>query len=167
MKESNSNTQMFSSVNDDIISISTDMEDSEMVSKFYNFQCINLYGYIDYNSATLATNNAKLNEPINHLINTPIELYESPYMAKYFAPKTGNRQMMAFAVYVADNIYDELDLQLEQLVKRDGRKANEIKASVSVIRQLKSYKAEGQMKAKPYISYIINNQNAIKQIFPI
>lgn len=53
-----------------------------MPSKFYNFQCITLYGYIDYAVAQQLTQSAQLNQPIQHLINTPLELYESPYIAQ-------------------------------------------------------------------------------------
>ncbi len=154
------NAELFSNeIENDIIPISNDMEDEEMASKFYNFQCIILYGYIDYTVAQTATN--------NYVINTPIELFESSYIAKLFAPKTGTRQLMAFAVWVQNNVYDEFDLSLAEKIKNDCRILEEIKKSVSVIRNLKSYKVDEKKKGKPYISYTIQNQNAIKQIFPI
>lgn len=151
----------------DIISISSDMEDEVLNSKFYNFQCIILYGYIDYSVATEATQAGQLNQPINHLINTPLELYETPHMAKLFTPITGNRQLMAFAVYVQDSIFDEFDLSLEERIRNTGKTLEEIRKSVSVIRNANVYKKEEKRKARPYISYTIQNQNAIKQIFPI
>ena len=137
------------------------VENEEMTSKFYNFECIILYGYIDYTVAQNATD--------KYIINTPLELFESPYIAKLFTPTTGNRKLMAFAVYVQDNIYDELDLILEDRVKHDKykRTAEEIRKSVDVIRSLKSYKTDKNKKGKPYISYVVQNQNAIKQIFPL
>ena len=155
---------------DDIIGTFEDMEDNPEMSgatKFFNLQCINLYAYIDYAVATQMTTNVQLNQPIDHLINTPIELYESPYTAKIFAPKTGKKQLMVFAVDVQNSIYDEFDLMLEDKIRNDGRSSMEIRQSVHVVRQLKSYKVDKNKKAKPYISYIVNNQNAIKQVFPL
>lgn len=153
-------------LNNAIISISENMENETMPTKFYNFQCINLYGYIDYAVAMEATQAAQLNQPINNLINTPIELYETPNIARLLTPTTGNRQLMAFAVWVQNSIYDEFDLSLSEKIKTDGRKPEEIKKSVNIIRSLKFYKTDERKKAKPYISYIVQNQNVIKQIFP-
>ena len=161
----NNFTDKFS--NDTLDISNVPVEEEEMTSKFYNFQCITLYGYTDYTVAMEATQAAQLNQPISHLINTPLELYETPYMARLFAPQIGNRQLMAFAVWVQNDIYDEFDLSLAEQIKEDGRTPEEIRKSVSVIRNAKIYKIDEKKKAKPYISYTIQNQNAIKQIFPL
>lgn len=145
------------------------MEDEEMGSKFYNFQCINLYAYIDYAVAQQLTTNAQLNQPIQHLINTPLELFESPYMARVFASNLQNKQLVAFAICVQDGVYDEFDLGLEEKITKDKerRSKEQIRKSVAVVRQLKQYKSDKNKKGKPYISYVVQNQNAIKQIFPL
>lgn len=144
------------------------MEEEEMqLTKFYNFQCIYLYACLDYAIAQALTQSAQLHQTINHLIPTPIELYESPYMAELFSPTSKNRILTAFAVYVQDNIYDELDLELNNRIKRSGKNINEIKRNIAVIRQLKTYKETQNSKSKPYVSYIIQNQKAIKSVTPI
>ncbi len=142
-------------------------EEEEMSSKFYNFQCIILYAYMDYPAAQQLAQSAQLNQPIQHLINTPIELYESPYMAKLLAPKSSHRHLMGFGVYVQDDIFDELDLELENKIKKYNKPVNNIKEKVSVIRNLKRYKSADKSKSRPYISYTIQNQNAIKSAFPM
>ena len=158
---------------DDIMNIESNEEEECMAAKFYNFQCINLYAYIDYAVARQLTNNAQLNQPIDSLINTPLELYESPYMAKVFASNIENKQLMVFAIWVQDNIFDMLDLQLKEKIKVEINKANgkssleEIKKSVAVIRSLKKYKVNEKSKAIHYISYTVQNQNAIKAVYPL
>jgi hypothetical protein len=144
--------------NDIIFSLNNE-EDDIMPSKFYNFECITLYACIDYGAAAIATN--------KYTINTPLELYESAYMAKLLSPKTGNRKLMAFAVYVQNNVYDELDL--DTTLKKDERTPEQIKNSsdIAVIRSLKKYTQAKGKGVKPYISYTVTNQSAIRQIYPL
>ena len=86
-------------------------------------------------------------------------------MAQYFTPKAVEKQCMVFAVYVGTSIFDELDLELENKIKKANRTEKEIRDSVAVIRKLNVEKIEN--KKKCYVSYIIQNANAIKQIFPL
>ena len=86
--------------------------------KFYNFNCINLYAYIDYEVACQLTNVAQLNQSINHLINFPLKLYENPYTAKLFASTSSKKMLVVFAIYVENDIFDSLDLELEDKVKK-------------------------------------------------
>lgn len=158
---------------DDTLELPTLGEREDMTpttTKFYNFNCITLYGYIDSSIATQLSQVAQLRHQIKHLINTPLTLYESPYMAQKFAPTSGNRQLVAFAIWVQDNLYDELDLELEDKIKNTVKKRHttqeEIKKSIHVIRRLEKFKQDGK-SVKSYIVYIIQNQNAIKQIFPL
>ena len=130
-------------------------EDDEMTSKFYDFKCIMLYGYIDRNVALNITNN-------RGSINTPFELYETPYMAQQLNTHIQNKQLMAFAVDVQSSIYDELDLALDNTIK----KRDECRKAVAVVRNLKQYKVEGK-KSKPYISYTIQHTRAIVQCLPL
>ena len=152
---------------DDTIALSDLIGEEELMpTKFHNFHCIWLYAYIDSSAALTLADNAELNKPIQYLINTPIELYESAYMAEMFKT-SGNRKLVAFAVCVED-IYDILDLQLEQKVtqaknRNKHKTVEEIKNEAHVVRELRQYKEAGK-KAKPYIVYIVQNQNAIKQI---
>ena len=134
-------------------------EDDEMISKFYNFNCIILYGYIDRNVALDITNN-------RGSINTPFELYETPYIAQQLATQIQNKQLMAFAVHVQSSIYDELDIGLDNAIKKSMKSRDECRKSVAVVRRLKQYKAEGK-KSKPYISYTIQNTRAIAQCLPM
>lgn len=134
-------------------------EDDEMTSKFYNFNCIILYGYIDRNVAFNITNN-------NGSINTPFELYETPYTAQQLTAQIQNKQLMAFAVNVQNSIYDELDLALDSAIKKATKSRDECRKSVAVIRSLKQYKAAGK-KSKPYIAYTIQNTRAIVQCLPL
>lgn len=163
--------EVFSNIfENDTMSLFKDMEDNEEMAsakKFYNFQCINLYAYIDYPVATQIVTEAQLNQPINHLINTPIELYESPYTALILSPKTGKRQLVAFAVDVETSVYDELDLTLDESIKKNHIKPEQVRQFADVVRQLKHYNSTNNKKSKPYISYKINNIRAIKQVFPL
>lgn len=134
-------------------------EDDEMTSKFYNFSCINLYGYIDYDIASSITSKGGS-------INTPFELYETPYMAQQLTTHIQNKQLMVFAVNVYSNIYDELDLNLDNAVKKSRKSKDDCRKSVAVVRSLKQYKADGK-KTKPYISYIIQDIRAIVSYFPL
>lgn len=133
--------------------------DDEMTSKFYNFCCIKLYGYIDYSIAMNITNN-------NGSINTPFELYETPYIAKQLTPQIQNKQLMIFAVNVQSSIFDELDLTLDNSIKASMKSRDECRKAVAVVRSLKQYKPEGK-KPKPYISYTIQNTKAIVQCLPL
>jgi hypothetical protein len=148
-----------------IIFPSYNMEDELMPTKFYNYHCIYLYAYLNPNIAYSLTDNAELNKQIDTLISLPITLYENEYTARLFRIRE-NTVLMAFAIQVDNNIYDELDLSLESEIKSDGRTAKQIKTSVAVIRQLKQYKEENK-KAKTYIEYVINNKDAIKSVTPL
>lgn len=161
------NNSTINSLNDTLDSEYNLVEEEEMPTKFYNFNCINLYAYIDLAVAAQLTQAAQLNQSINHLINTPLKLYESPYIARLLSPTSNNRQLVAFAVYVENDIFDELNLALDINIKNRGKTPNEIKKGVSVIRQLEKYKETETGKTKLYISYTIQNQNAIKAVFPI
>lgn len=144
----------------DILNIKVlSQEDDEMTSKFYNFNCIILYGYIDRNVAFNITNN-------NGSINTPFELYETPYMAQQLTTQIQNKQLMAFAVNVQNSIYDELDLGLDNDIKKSMKSSDECRKAVAVVRNLKQYKANGK-KSKPYIVYTIQNTQAIVQSLPL
>lgn len=155
--------EVFSNIfENDTMSLFKDMEDNEEMAsatKFYNFQCINLYAYIDYPVATQMVTKARL--------ITPFELYESPYTALLLSPKTGKRQLVAFAVDVETSIYDELDLTLDERIKKNNIKLGQISQSADVVRQLKHYNSTNNKKSKPYISYKINNTRAIKQVLPL
>jgi len=140
-------------------------KDDTMTAKFYDFQCIILYGYIRYEIAQEIARLSRSGQPTLHLISTPLELYESPYMAKLFAPTSDKRQLMSFAVYVQDHIFDELDLELENHIKAANKPENQIRQKVSVIRNLKRYKPTENSKGKPYISYTIQNTNAIQNMY--
>lgn len=133
--------------------------DDEMASKFYNFCCIKLYGYIDYSVAMSITTN-------NGSINTPFELYKTPYIAKQLTPQIQNKQLMVFAVNVQSSIFDELDLALDNSIKASMKSRDECRKAVAVVRSLKQYKPEGK-KPKPYISYTIQNTKAIVQCLPL
>ena len=157
-----SNTRFTPLSEDDIINI---LEEEEgMISKFYNNDSIILYAYIDNPIAIQLLETARLNQPIQHLIATPIELYESPYTAKLLTANIKNKKLIAFAIYVVNNIFDELDLQLEERIRQSKKSENDIRKEVSVIRKFNTYKQQGK-SSKPYISYIIQNQNAITNIF--
>lgn len=152
--------------NCDTLDLSLSYEDETMPTKFYNFNCIILYAYIDKQVAWQLTNNAQLNQSIQHLINTPLDLYENISMARKFASNIQNKQLVAFAVYVESLVYDELDLFVEEKVKQSKKTKEQVLKEVHVIRKLNQYKENGS-KSKLYISYIIQNQNAIKQVFPL
>lgn len=144
----------------DILNIEVlSQEDDEMTSKFYDFKCIILYGYIDRNVALNITNN-------RGSINTPFELYETPYMAQQLNTHIQNKQLMAFAVDVQSSIYDELDLALDNAIKKSMKSRDECRKVVAVVRNLKQYKVEGK-KSKPYISYTIQHTRAIVQCLPL
>jgi len=152
-------TSIPANINTDVLEIFSDTSEEEMLAKFYNFNCIILYGYIDKRIALQITSGSSC-------ISTPLELYESHYTAKLLTSQIQNKQPMAFAVYVRDNVYDELDLQLEDNIKQTKKKPDEIKKTVDVIRSLKRYETQGK-KTKPYIVYTIQNKRVIKQIMPL
>ena len=82
------NTRFTTLSEDDIINI---LEEEEgMISKFYNNDSIILYAYIDNPIAIQLLETARLNQPIQHLIDTPLELYESPYTAKLLTANIKN-----------------------------------------------------------------------------
>lgn len=138
-----------------------------MLTKFYNFNCITLYAYIDIPAAVQLTAEAQLGQPINHLITVPIRLYENPYMAKLFASTSSKKRLVGFSIYVASDILDRLDLELEDNIKKTRKSLDEIKKKVSVVRTLEMYKKDEKGTAKPYIAYDIQNIKAIKQVHPL
>lgn len=140
-----------------IIGVLETQEEDCMPPKFYNFNYIILYAYMDTNAAHSATQNS--------VLNTPIDLYESPYMAKLFVPSTSQKTLMAFAVGT-QQLYDELDLELEQKIAKSNKTEQEIRKQVPVIRLLGKYKQDGK-KAKPYIKYTVQDKRAIQIAFPI
>lgn len=152
-------TSIPDNINTDVLEIFSDTSEEEMLAKFFNFNCIILYGYIDKSIAWQITSGSSS-------ISTPLELYESQYTAKLITSQIQNKQPLAFAVYVRDNVYDELDLQLEDNIKKTKKKPDEIKKTVDVIRSLKKYETQGK-KTKPYIVYTIQNKRVIKQIMPL
>ena len=89
----------------DILDTAILQQEEEYVShKFYNFDSIILHVYMDTPAAQAATQNG--------ILNTPLYLYESPYMARIFATNPTHQTLMAFAVDT-HQLYDELDLELE------------------------------------------------------
>lgn len=146
-------------IQDDIIRESYDLGAGDEVRppKFYNFNYIILYSYMDTKAAHAATQDS--------ILNTPIDLYESPYMAQLFVPSTSQKTLMAFAVDTRQ-LYDELDLELESKIRKLKKSEVDIKRNIPVIRSIQSYKQAGK-KAKPYIKYTVQNKIAIKTIFPM
>lgn len=142
---------------DDIIGIWESQEDEFMPPKFYNFNYIILYAYMDTQAAHAATQDG--------VLNTPLDLYESPYMARLFAPNSSQKVLMAFAVDTRQ-LYDEFDLELECKIAKSKRTDQEIRRNIPVIRTLESYKQNGK-KARLYIKYKLQHKNAISTIFPI
>ena len=128
------------------------MEDNEMTAKFFNFQCISLYGYMNKSLAWEVGNRKK---SIWDIVNTPMELYESPYMAKLMISDISDKQLLVFAVNVVNGLYDELDIGQEGM-----------KQSARVVRHMGKYEVKGK-KAKAYISYTLQNKKAIEGAYPI
>lgn len=145
------------------------VEEEEMLrpTKFYNFNCINLYAYIDTNVAMQLTQLAQLNTKINNLINLPLELYENPYTAKLFSSTSTPKALVSFAICVENNIFDTLDLELEDKIKNSKISFDDNKKKAGVVRELKKYLKNGTGKARFYIAYKVQNTNAIKQVCPL
>ena len=113
-------TSIPANINTDVLEIFSYTSEEEILANFFNFNCIILYGYIDKSIALKITSGSSS-------ISTPFDLYESPYTAKLLTSQIQNKQPLAFAVYVRDNVYDELDLQLEDNIKQTKKKPDEIK----------------------------------------
>ena len=145
-------------------------------SKFFSFNCINLYAYIDYTVALNITNTMEYNRvnPQNSqdavaMLNTPIDLYESPYMATYLTSNISNKQLMCFAVNILNGVYDELDLDLDNKIEKFKNKNKDIKSKIdvkkkaSVIRSLR----RTEDKKKNYIVYTVQNKFSIANCYPV
>ena len=123
-------------------------EDGEMkLTKFYNFNCIILYTYIDTDTALAISNGTAK-------VTVPLRLYESPEIATIISPNVKNQTLCAFAVYVENNVLDRLSLD----IKFDNLKQEQIN-SFSVIRSLAKYE-----KKIPYIVYTVQNSNVLRFI---
>ena len=144
---------------DDIISILNDMEDEMVRAKFYSTHSIILYGYINSDKLKYIYDKDSL---VKTALKTHFIIYESPYIAEYIEGTPKNKTLMAFAISLRNNFYDELDISLKERIVKSGKSTEEIQYKTFVIRHLKCDKNK-----KPYITYEIKNPKAIENIFPV
>lgn len=132
--------------------LNLNQEENEMeLSKFYNFSAITLYACINTDIAqSIAAEESSIPLPLN--------LYESPNIARLITPNSNKKKIVAFAVYVQKNLLDMLSLDdnLEAI-------SSETKNKAWVIRSLEKYTTQNG-KIKPYIVYKVQNSQAIRFI---
>lgn len=138
-------------------------------AKFYGFHCINLYGEARYNllnyESLCSSNEHEIIE-----LDTPLELYESPEIARLILGE--DESLMVYAVYVSTGLYDELDISAKAFTNNEFHDdlaelfgdAIAKMEKANVIRNLNYYGCDHE---KPYISYTVKTVKVIKNTFPI
>lgn len=131
------------------------LEDNEVLDeemslvKFHNFSSMYLYAVMNSDVALAVTQQG--------ILNTPIKLYESPYTAVLVASNQHDctRSIVRFAINVVDNIFDELDIGLNENLKNHKIDIMQRKKDCSVTRSLE------KLNSKWIIVYQVNSKSSI------